>query len=304
MNTTKQLVTAGLVALLGVGAFSPAAVAADKPNLLVMGEDADKGSVPRSNRVHRRVQDAVIDQLNQFGFDVYDETAITLDGFEQGRSRRSDAELIDIARSVQRPPIDVAVVFSIYASAKKEPHTTKIRTRVESRVLSARDGKRLDSFEVTSPRTWNADPDCSRECMMEIIGDYSKILANDLGAVLAEKIVAIVYPDGADGFSTEENQMVTGYSLIFDGFSPEEMSEIEEYLMIFDGYHTHRPTYAGKTRAELWYESSIRTSMLNNNLNKTLGHLGFDTRVQFAGNTITVQRITKRGDKRRTNPDW
>lgn len=287
--------------LLALTGWTTQAAAADKPNLLVMGEDGDKESVPRSSRVFQRVQDALIDQLNVAGFDVYDETAITLDDFKQGRSRRTDAELLDIARSVRRPPIDVVVVFSIYASGKALDHTTKIRTRIEGRILNAKSGKRLDSFEVTSPREWSAEPNCARECILEVVGDYSKILGKDLGAVLAEKLEYIVDSDGSGG----ESEVSTGYTMIFDGFSPEEMEDIEEYLMIFDGYRTHRPSYMGKTRSEIWYESSIRTSALTRNLNRTLKHLGYNTRVQFSGNTVTVQRITKRGEgKKRTNPDW
>lgn len=302
MKTTKPLIFLSLLVFFAATAVVPAAQAADKPNLLVMGEDADKGSIARDNRVFRRVQDAIINQLSR-EFDVYDETAITLDTHKQGRVRRTDAELLDIARSVQRPPIDIVVMFSIYASGNKQDHATKIRTRVEGRVLNVKGGQRLDAFEVVSPREWSADPDCSRECILEIVGDYSKIVGNDVGAVLREKIVHIMDPSAE--LVAGGSAAVNGYTMIFDGFSQEEVEEIEEYLMIFDGYKTHRPTYVGHTRSEIWYESTIRTSMLTRDVNKTLGHLGFETRVQFSGNTLTVQRITKRGGSNaRTNPDW
>ena len=101
------------------------------PNLLIMGEDADEDTVPRNSRVFNRVLNALAEQVNEMGFNLYDETAITLDNFAQGRVRRTDAELIDIARSVRQPPIDVVMMFAIYASAEKLSYTTKIRARID-----------------------------------------------------------------------------------------------------------------------------------------------------------------------------
>ena len=86
----------------------------DQPNILVMGEDADRDTVARDGRVFKRVLDTLTDAMNDEGFRVYDEIAVTLDNFTQGRTRRSDAEIIDIARSVRSVAIDVAVIFSIY----------------------------------------------------------------------------------------------------------------------------------------------------------------------------------------------
>jgi hypothetical protein len=73
------------------------AQASDVPNLLVMGEDENKDAIPRNSQVFKRVINALTNQMHDNGFDVYDETAITLDSFGQGRVQRSNAEVIDIA---------------------------------------------------------------------------------------------------------------------------------------------------------------------------------------------------------------
>ena len=81
-------------------AGAPPSMAIEKPNLLIMGEDADEDSVPRNSRVFRRVLDALTNEIHNEGFDVFDETAVSLDDFAQGRVRRTDAEIIDIAKTL------------------------------------------------------------------------------------------------------------------------------------------------------------------------------------------------------------
>jgi len=280
--------------------------AADKPNILIFNEDSDKDAVPRNSRVSKRVISSITNQLSDQGFDVYDETALTLDGFKQGRSRRTDAELIDIARTIQRPPIDVAIIYTIYASAKALPYTTKIRTRIEGRILNVKTGQRLGNFEVESPKEWIADDaKCNRECILESIGGAGKILAEDLGAVLYEKLAWIVDPDN-DGVGDDNSGLPSAYTLLFQGFTPDEVLDIEEFMLEFTGYKTHRPVYTSKTRAEFWYETSLKSAKMNRNLRKMLKHLDMNSRVQFSGNTFTVQRITLRGKNRSSSEfnDW
>jgi hypothetical protein len=278
-------------------ALMPSVQAADSPNLLILGADADKDSVPRNSRVFRRVLARLNDQMNNYSFDVYDETLITLDNFEQGRSRRSDAEIIDIARSIQRPPIDIAVIFSIYVSAKDHAYTTKVKARIEGRLLNVKTGKNLGAFDVDSGKYWNAPGDCPRQCLLSLVGDNTHVLANDLGAVLAEKLSWMFDARQQPGSIERagENAMVTDYDLLFDGFSPQEYAQMEEYLVIFSGYHSHRPVEVRHTRTEIWYKSAITTAKLNRNIHKMLAEVDLRGMVAFNGQTFTVKKITFRG---------
>jgi hypothetical protein len=164
----------------------------EHPNIIIMGEDADKDTVPRNSRVFKRVLDALVNEMNDEGFNVYDETAVTLDHFAQGRVRRSDAEIIDIARSVKRPPIDVAVIYSIYAHAQERGYTNKLHVRIAGRLLNVRSGRRLGNFEIEMPEPANVAPDCGRKCVLEAVGRDAGALARDLGAVLARKLDDVV----------------------------------------------------------------------------------------------------------------
>ena len=95
------------MALMACASGNYPATAASGPNLLIMGEDADPDSIPRKNRAFKRVEAALSNEFGDNGFRVYEETLISLDNFKQGRIRRSDAEIIDIAKSIENKRIDI-----------------------------------------------------------------------------------------------------------------------------------------------------------------------------------------------------
>ena len=284
-------------------AGAPPTMAIEKPNLLIMGEDADEDTVPRNSRVFRRVMDALTNEIHNEGFDVYDETAVSLDDFAQGRTRRTDAEIIDIAKTIKRPPIDIAIIFSIYASARDFNYTTKIRTRVTGRILAVKSGQRLGNFEIESPREWTAAANCPRECLLETVGKYSKIIARDVGSVLAEKL-ASVYDYDEDGDGGRKANLANGFTLVFEGFNEEDVMDIEEYLVVFRGYERHRVAYSGRMHHEFWYETSSTATRLNRNLRKMLDHIGVSGLVRFSGNEYVVKKITKRKRRNLDPDDW
>ncbi len=285
----KSFISVFLMALL----FSTLSNAADNPNVLVLGEDSQKNSVPRNNPVYQRVLHTVSEQLHVHNFTVYDETAITLDSFKQGRIGRTDSELIDIARSIRQPPIDVVVIFTIFASQQALEHTTKVKARVEGRLLQVQTGKFLGSFEVNSGKLWNAPQGCSKNCLYDVVGDKARILANDLAAVLSEKL-SWLYQSSEEN-ALNSNDMLTEYVLAFDGFTLADFSNIEEYLVVFSGYNSHRPIESRYTFQEVWYQSSIPIAKLNRNLQKMLAELSFSSHVTFEGNTFTIKKIHLRG---------
>ncbi|MFP6746843.1 MAG: hypothetical protein VCD66_04500, partial [Alphaproteobacteria bacterium] len=250
-----------------------AAIAGEEPNILIIGEDADKDTVPRNGRVFKRVLDALANELNDEGFNIYDETAVTLGKFAQGRTRRTDAEIIDIAKSMERPPMDVAVIFAIYASANQLSYTTKIRTRITGRLLDVRSGKRLGNFEVELPRADNAPVKCQRECILETVGRNARLLGMDLGVVLAKKLDWLA-PGPASGPDSGiakaggksgggDAGLATAYSLLFTGFTPDDITTIEEYIVAFRGYEHHRPVSSSLRSAEYWYETHSKSSRLS-----------------------------------------
>ena len=295
MNRIYGILTAGCI---GMAALLPtgAAQAGEQPNIIIMGEDADKDTVPRNSRVYKRVLDALVNEMNDEGFNVYDETAVTLDDFAQGRVRRTDAEIIDIARSIKRPPIDVAVIYSIYASAKKLSYTTKIQTRITGRLLNVRSGKRLGNFEVELPQADNAPVKCERECILETVGKNARVLGMDLGVVLTKKLdwLAARSDDKHDKDGHDDDGLASAYSLVFTGFTPDDITSIEEYIVAFRGYEHHRPVSSSLRNAEYWYETKSKSARLNRNLRLMMEHLGYEGRVAFTGSSFQIDKITQR----------
>ena len=302
MRRVIWMSAAGLLLVSCANVWTPS-IAAEKPNIVIMGEDADKDTVPRNSRVFRRVLDALSNQLNEEGFDVFDETTVTLDKLAQGRTRRTDVEIIDIARSVKRPPLDVAVIFQIYASADQLTYTTKVKTRITGRLLAVKTGQRLGNFEVDSLGEWVAPVKCPRECILEVVGTNARILANDLGAVLTAKLAHLI-DSGENVANLKTGGIPQAYTVVFDGFNKTDINDIEEYLVVFSGYKRHRPTYSSPRRHEVWYESDISSGRLNRNLKKMLDHLDLRGTVTFSGNSFTVKKITFRKRRAINRKEW
>ena len=178
-----------VILMLAACAGYPApTIASNELNIMIMGEDEDPSSISRDSQIFRRVLNSISSELSNAGYNVIDETAVTLDDFKQGRTRRSDAEVIDIAKSVKRPPIDVAVLFSIYPEIRRFNYTTKIQVRVEGRLLQVIDGKRLDNIELDLPAAENAPANCNKVCLRSYVGNVSKQLSQDVSVILTKKL--------------------------------------------------------------------------------------------------------------------
>src|SRR5262245_25061766 len=120
MSTLRNLMLAG-VAVLGMAGTTTAALA-DRATLAIVTEDHDPESLPRHNRIYKRVQQVLSEILNTRNFDVYDETMVCMDITEPNRVRRKDVELFAVIRNCAapaspvgrpRPPIDGLVVYTI-----------------------------------------------------------------------------------------------------------------------------------------------------------------------------------------------
>ena len=273
--------------------FATSSRATDQPNILVMAEDASEGTVPRHSRVSQSVVSILQNQLHDRGFNVYDESLVSLHQ-RPVPAQRSDAQLVAIARSINRPPIDIVIAFRIYASVLAQDDSSLVTARMNGRMLNAQSGKFLGEFNVDTSQPWTAPAQCSSECLAESLNQKASVLAADLGAVLSEKLAALIQTDTTS--APENQQMLGDYYLTFDGFSSADMLEIEEYLVIFSGYHSLRPTEQHYTRTEILYRSASSAAKLNRNLKKMLDELNMRAMVNISANRFTIKRITLRGN--------
>jgi hypothetical protein len=318
MNTFgKLLALTGLGLALGVAAFNTAATAQTGPrgpNIMIAGEDADKDTIPRGNRNFNRILRAVADQLIARGFKVYDETAITQDILPQGGVRRQLPELLETAK-VAKAPIDVIVVFQIYASVRPNkflPDTFNPFIRVDGRMLRVRGGQDLGGYEAGSDiefpvlpgKCVNGDP--PRECLLEAFGNEARLIGSTVGDALANKLAAYLRTDVDPGLIvpaapavTAEARPVCGgvagtpYVLSMRNFDAPELNRLEEALVSFACYGHHRVLASvPPAKTDYWYETTADQARLTRNLRLVLEYMNVPGTVAVtAGNVIIVEKI-------------
>ena len=286
-------------------------IAVDTPNILIVGEDRSRGTVPYRSRVFKQVLDALSDTLHNEGFFAYDETAFS----NMSRRRRSwsDADAISFAKDLRNPPIDIAVIFQIQASLKRYPYTTKIRTSVIGRLLDVYSGEQLGNFEVIAPRAWQVGKRCGRECVLETVGSHAQDLAWEVGAVLSQKLHHLYNGDATDnrvvGNELDAEQKGEGrikfFSITFKGFSADKVEEFEEYLAAFSGYRSHRPSEIIGRSHGYQYRSTISEAKLLRNIRKMLSNTNSDAHLKFAGNVFIIKKVGFREEGQpNKNYDW
>ncbi|WP_244473108.1 hypothetical protein [Methylobacterium sp. Leaf100] len=310
--------TAALAAILsaGLSGLVTPAQAQAKPNIVVMGEDADEDSVPRGNRIFQRVITELSETMNLRGYNVYDETAVAMGFTQPNRVRRRDAELIEVARAVQNPPVDVVAVFQVYASASKSAYSDIVRpeVRIPGRLLNVRTGQSLGAFEVAGVQLPPLPQGCDRECLLERVGAEAKTIAADVAAALTAKLDGVVAPRrgtdaGGPAFTAPPlaggapaavpggeacGGLPTAYTVKLSGFSAQEVQAAEEYMAAFRCYEHHRPVRSGGASAEYWYETRSDSARLGRNLRLMLEHMSAPGQVQFSGNTFVISRVATR----------
>jgi hypothetical protein len=287
-----------------------------------MSEDADADTVPRNNRLFNRVIAEISEDLIAKGFQVYDETAAGMAITEPGRIKRRDPELIDTARAMNRPPIDVILIFQIYASAKKSIYgdTMRPEVRVAGRLLSVRGNQALGFFEAGGdlelpvlPRNcYTPAPD--RECLLERVGMEARSVAGAVGQALGEKLAAYLRPEiradldraDAGGPPVDHAPIVreavgdpaactsmagSPYVLRFRNFDSREINRLEEYMSAFRCYEHHRPIRSDPAVTEYWYETRADQARLQRNLRIALEYLDVKGQVSSSGNTILIEKI-------------
>jgi hypothetical protein len=297
------------LAALGLGllAHTPAGAqtTVKRVNLLVMSDDTDTDAVPRFNRIFNRVQARMMETLNLRGYQVYDETASGLEVAASNRVRRSEGELVEVARAV-RVPIDAAVVYRIYASSRRSPSgaISRPEVRVEARVLNVRSGQFVTAFEAGGYQLPPLPVNCDRECLLERVGSEADLIAADVASGVVERLtafigappshapatLAVAAPSVGVVPGTEACPPVlpTAYQIRLRDFGPDEVSQIEELLVRFACYESHRPTRVSGAAADYWYETRSDQARLMRNLRQMLDYMGVRGNITLGDNSGAV----------------
>lgn len=290
MRKFITLIFASMALMACAGGNYPAA-AAGGPNLLIMGEDADPDSIPRKNRAFKRIMAALSNEFGDNGYKVYDETLITLENFKQGRIRRTDAEIIDIAKSIENKRIDIIVIFTVYPRFKKLSYVNKSTPRIEARLLNVRSGRKLGNFEIIAA-TRNLSSSCDRICVVEDVGSQAKEIAQDVGAVLVERLKRYTRSSTISNstFSQKSSgKMTSEYTVIINGFKRHTVREMEDMLFSLPSYIGHETLRSSSKTAKYTYETKAKTGPLIRALERILETLDLKGIVRHSGDIIRVR---------------
>ncbi len=293
LRLLKAALTACLT-LAGAAATLPGA-AAEPLNLLIMGEDASLDAIRRNTPVFDRVLQAISAEVQARGFAVYDETAVTMEIYQIDRVRRSDAELISLARTVERAPIDAVTSFEIVASIEKSPYEglEDLRLRITGHSLNINTGRALGTYEV-SYRPGELPPlplRCHRDCLLGFVGDHAAQIAADVGAELAAQLTRMTGGPGPAAPDSACDGAPNAYTLTFNGFTTEEMARIDGFLAAFQGYAHHRPLATDLSHSEYWYETCTGAARLEQNLRVMFDQTGAEVWLESNGQNISATKL-------------
>ena len=288
--------------------------------MLVVGEDADLDTMPQRSRIHDRIILQLREVMNVDGVQIYDKTALEMSFTDPHRIRMNDAQIIERARAVQIP-LDVVMMFEVFASVKSEQYNPDIRRphiRIPARILNVHTGQQIASDEAVNRTLPPLPTNCDRECILELVGDEARLLATDLADYMRTKLanfgpggLSQVTPGAAVGQGLAStgaagalpsiapsdascSNLATAYSIELKQFSPEEMTEMETGMAGFGCYQSMRPIRVGGTFANYWYESTADSGRVNRNLRLLMEYLGIEGRVTFTGNTFEVTKTVTR----------
>jgi len=290
----KHLLVIALASMTMMACAShPSPSFAGKSSVLVMGEDWDEDTIPRKTQIFERV----IDQLQQDGFKVINETMATGSAYVQGRVRRTDAELYKLAKAIKTPPIDAVLTFKIYPQFNADTTTTWMNALVTGRLLNVSTNESLGNFEVTLPEDVATEPKCnkSRTCALKYMGMHARVLGQELGAALSVKLKRASMRGPSGSSTTEKANAEAGlpqaYKLTFDNFNTKEFNQLEEYLVAFSGYDTHKVIQSTSRNTVVWYETTSDDARLKRNMRKMLDFMGVQGQVNCVNRTCKVKKI-------------
>jgi hypothetical protein len=219
---------------------------------------------------------------------------------------RSEAMLVDVARSYSKTTIDYLIVLSAEANVKRNDYSTRISGSVYGKTLALHSGRVKGAYNAQG-RSINKDSDCNDFCVNSELGDSLQSAASELSAEILNSIHNISYSQNKNRGSQRDTKApannspnVVDYTLVFEGFTKQDIADIEEYLPIFSGYQRMR-FYANRHQyAEIAYDSSISRNKLDQNLNRMLSEINVSGAVKITGNTATV---VKKSDQSSTKFD-
>jgi hypothetical protein len=285
-----------LIWLLGMGALwlqSPGLQA--QTNLLIMGEDEDAArSVARNTELFRNTLNTLNATLTSAGLAVWDETALTYEDSLQGLTNRGDEQLIDVARGIRKPRMQLLLIFSI----RKNQVSDNMLASFEGRLLELQSGKLLGNdfveLKQSIPRR------CDSACQDDLLESGSSELVTELG----KRMAALAQGDT----SQPRGDSRQAFTITFEQFSAAEMAAIESLLVKYPDYLSHEyTTVRNGFLSQVRYNSASSRSRLMSYLMQEFKNIALDIALAYSDDAFTFRNTTGQAQRQvgpQPRPEW
>lgn len=172
---------------------SPAAAPAGPriQRVVLVPDDTMPGAAPRDSRTAAAALAAFRTELEKAGIAVQDGRGVALLNEQQENARRSDAEIVQLARrQAQAGAFDAVVLFTALVSADFTLQAQNPYLRGRAAVLRATDARNAGTFEWASPVRTTVPYACDRACVLETVVAEAPVVGTNVGANLLAGLVA------------------------------------------------------------------------------------------------------------------
>lgn len=290
--------------------------------VLVVAEDEDPRTVRRGHEIFRGVIAELKGVMSRSGFSVMEEEAVSVDLGWEVRDRRPKAELIDLAKLMNRSRdathevrslVAVRVAVEVMALAA----LTRMRVHMGGDIYDIASNRFIDTFETVE--SFVAPPNCAQElgCIPRLAARRAREVASRVGEVLSGKLARYRAPPPGDAPAPVDEAAAarpgshpcrgieTPYTVTFRYFGRlEALTIIGVMAEEFPCYKSHRLISADQGVRKYAYITAADAGKIEEWLAILLHDMNFDpdrdVRIAIEGTGITVEKIVATDDRPRS----
>lgn len=273
-------------------------------SVLVMAEDEDGASIPRSSTVHKRIISKVKGQLLRQGFTVKDEDSIASDLGMRLYDRMSKRDIVEAVKLMNqsasaRNQVRALALVRVMGRSQNLNFANAVNVRLEGEIYDVANNRYIGSFD-TPTKKFSAPIDCDLYCAIDVVSRETGPLADDLGSVLSRKLAHFVDDrniknDKPTSGSSSVNLTGGDDSYVFNlvGFSTEEALEFMRVMSReFPGYKSHDLIQRSNRQWSYEYRSKASLAKLEKWISILLLDMGYnpdtDVDIRFSNDQFTL----------------
>lgn len=175
--------------------------------------------------IHQTVSRRLTSQLTSQDFDIYSPDYAGLPNcLIEDCSSLKDSDIRDKALASGKD-INLALLYQLFINDSPGTAVNRYQFRIEGRFLDLESGVFQESFNVDG-KFVEVSKDCTGPCFYQWLSERAGVLAQDLGAVLSEKLSAL------------PRRYYTTINMT--GFAPNELQSLDIFIKSMDGYVTDK----------------------------------------------------------------